>query len=88
MWKCAALGVTASLLGLALRKEREEQALLLGLSGNSFPFSAFLAGAVTNAIPGILLQLVLIPSLMLALDRTKLVPFQRQDEKQSFCRAI
>ena len=58
------------------------QALLLGLSGNSFPFSAFLAGAVTNAIPGILLQLILIPSLMLALDRTKLVPFRRQTEEQ------
>jgi stage III sporulation protein AD len=32
MWKCAALAVSASLLGLAVRREREEQALLLGLA--------------------------------------------------------
>ncbi len=40
MWKCAALGVTASLLGLALRKEREEQALLLGLAAAALIFTA------------------------------------------------
>ena len=28
LWKCAALGITASLLGLAVGKERGEQALL------------------------------------------------------------
>ena len=32
LWKCAALGIAASLLSLAMRKEREEQALLLGLA--------------------------------------------------------
>ena len=32
LWKCAALGVAASLLALALRREREEQALLLGMA--------------------------------------------------------
>ena len=32
LWKCAALGVAASLLGLAVRKEREEQALILGFT--------------------------------------------------------
>jgi stage III sporulation protein AD len=32
MWKCAALAVSASLLGLAVRREREEQSLLLGLA--------------------------------------------------------
>ncbi len=32
LWKCAALGIAASLLGLAVRKEREDQALLLGLA--------------------------------------------------------
>ena len=40
MWKCAALGVTASLLGLALRKEWEEQALLLGLAAAALIFTA------------------------------------------------
>ena len=43
--------------------------IMAGLSGSEFPFSAFLAGAVTNAIPGIVLQLILIPILVLALKR-------------------
>lgn len=47
---------------------------LAGLQGSSFPFSTFLAGAVTNAIPGILLQLILIPPLVLALK--KAIPSQ------------
>jgi len=45
------------------------QFLLAGLQGTSFPFSAFLAGALLNAIPGILLQLVLIPVLVRALKK-------------------
>ena len=44
----------------------------LGLSGGSFPFSAFLAGAVTNAIPGIIIQIVLIPVLVMVLGKTKI----------------
>jgi stage III sporulation protein AD len=39
-WKCAALGIIASLLALALRKEREEQALLLGLAAAAMIFTA------------------------------------------------
>ena len=46
------------------------QVVLLGFGGKAFPFSMFLAGAVLNAIPGIILQLVLIPTLMVVLDRT------------------
>lgn len=43
--------------------------ICLGLSGGSFTFDAFLAGAVMNAIPGIILQIVLIPVLVMVLDR-------------------
>jgi thiamine transporter ThiT len=32
--------------------------------GNAFPFSVFLSGAVLNALPGILIQFVLIPPLL------------------------
>lgn len=32
MWKCAALGLTAALLGLLLRKDGGEQAALLGMA--------------------------------------------------------
>lgn len=45
------------------------QFVLAGVQGTSFPFSAFLAGAVLNAVPGIILQLVLIPVLVRALKR-------------------
>lgn len=39
----------------------------------TFTFSAFIAGAVTGAIPGIILQLVLIPILVLSLQRAKVL---------------
>lgn len=51
--------------------------LLLGLYNTAFSWEMFVTGALTSALPGIVLQLVLIPSLMLALDRTKLVPFRK-----------
>ncbi len=51
------------------------QMILLGLGGKTFTVAAFVAGAVTNAIPGIILQLILIPIIMVALNRAKLVPF-------------
>ena len=43
--------------------------VLSGLQNTEFPFSAFVAGAFTTAIPGIIVQLVLIPLLVLGLDR-------------------
>ena len=52
-------------------------ALLLGLSDGYFSFQLFIAGALINAMPGIVLQLILIPMLMAALDRTGLIRFQR-----------
>jgi len=47
------------------------QMVIMGLNGGSFPLSAFLAGAVTSAIPGILLQLVLVPVLVRALEKAR-----------------
>lgn len=58
------------------------QAALLGLGRNRFTFQAFIGGALLNAIPGIALQLVLIPAVMVALDRTKLVPFRKAQNQQ------
>ena len=51
------------------------EAILLGLGSKVFTLQAFVAGAFLNAIPGILVQLILIPSIMVALNRAKLVPF-------------
>ena len=51
--------------------------LLTGVAGEAFTWQMFLAGAFLNAIPGIVLQLVFIPVLMVALDRTGMVRFSR-----------
>ena len=45
----------------------------MGISGGTFTFALFLAGAFTNAIPGIIAQLVLIPVLVMILDNPKLL---------------
>ena len=45
----------------------------LGVSGGAFTFSAFIAGAFTNAIPGIIIQIVLIPILVMILDNPKII---------------
>ena len=53
--------------------------ILLGLSGGeAFTWQLFMAGAFLNAVPGIVLQLVLIPAIMVALNRTGLVRFKKQ----------
>lgn len=43
--------------------------ILYGMSGNTFTWQIFIAGALLNAIPGIILQIILIPVLMLALEK-------------------
>lgn len=53
------------------------QILLLGIGSNGFTFQMFLSGAILNAIPGIVIQLVLIPAVMVGLNRTGLVPFTK-----------
>ena len=45
----------------------------LGFSGDSFTLSAFFAGAFVNAIPGIILQIVLIPILVMVLDSMRIL---------------
>ena len=45
--------------------------VLAGLSGSSFPFSAFLSGALLTAVPGIIAQLILIPLILTALQKAK-----------------
>lgn len=49
--------------------------VLLGLAGNAFTMQAFLSGALLSAVPGILVQLILIPAIMAGLDRTGVVKF-------------
>ena len=49
--------------------------ILLGVSGGAFTFQAFLAGALLNAVPGIAFQLVLIPVIMVSLDKAGIKRF-------------
>ena len=53
------------------------QAVLLGATGSSLTMQVFMASAFLNAIPGIIVQFILIPVVMLALNRTGLVPFRK-----------
>lgn len=44
----------------------------MGISGGAFTLAVFVAGAFTNAIPGIIVQLVLIPILVMLPDNPKI----------------
>lgn len=57
------------------------QFILLGITGQKFTMQMFIAGAFLNAIPGIVFQLIFIPSLMLALHKTGLVKFHKKHSK-------
>ena len=50
------------------------QVVMMGMQGSAFTMEAFLAGAITTAIPGIILQLVLIPAVVAALEKAKMIP--------------
>lgn len=45
----------------------------MGIKGEGFTVSAFLSGAILNAIPGIIVQIVLIPLLVMVLDNPKII---------------
>lgn len=45
--------------------------LLLNLGGYAFSWSAFIAGAVLNCIPGIVVQIVLVPLIVFALKNNR-----------------
>lgn len=46
--------------------------IFMGINGGAFTFAAFVAGAFTNAIPGIIVQIVLIPLLVMILENPKI----------------
>ena len=52
--------------------------VMTGVAEVPFTWEIFLTGALLDAIPGIILQLVFIPALMVALDRTGMVRFHRE----------
>ena len=59
-------------IGLVYRRMAQKgvaEVVMLGLGGKAFTAQAFLAGALLNAVPGIIVQLVLIPAVMAALQK-------------------
>lgn len=46
---------------------------LYGLSGTAFTWKFFMAGAFLNAIPGIIIQILIIPIIIIALKRAKFI---------------
>ena len=44
--------------------------ICMGVSGGGFTLGAFFAGAFTNAVPGIIVQLIIVPIIVMVLDRT------------------
>ncbi len=57
------------------------QVLLLGLKDKPFGWTAFATGAFLNAIPGIILQLVLVPAVMALLHATGIHRPRRKGER-------
>lgn len=70
-WRIYAALIAAMLAGRAVWGLA--QLALLGLSGKTFTFQAFLTGAFITAWPGIIVQIVLIPPIVYALEKAKLV---------------
>lgn len=84
-WKCVISLYRALIVGMLAGRLvwGMAQMVLLGIDGKAFTWQMFAAGAFLNAIPGIIVQLVLIPVIMVALHRTGLVRFGRREmEKQ------
>lgn len=84
-WQCTKMLyislVTAMLAGRIVWAFAE--VILLGIGGNTFTWEMFATGAFLNAIPGIIVQLVLIPLIMVALRRAKVVPLWIGTENKS-----
>ena len=53
---------------------------IAGLTASSFTFQAFLSGAVLTALPGIVCHLILVPLIVLALERAHLIGQARRSE--------
>ena len=70
-----AIGLYASLLGAMLSGRIVwgcAMTVIYGITGTAFGWEMFLSGALISAIPGILLQLTLLPILVITLRRAKI----------------
>jgi thiamine transporter ThiT len=51
----------------------------MGIKGGTFTFSAFLSGAIINAVSGIIVQIVLIPILVMVMENPKVLNLNNGD---------
>ena len=54
--------------------------VFVGIGGGSFAFNAFIAGAFTNAIPGIIIQIILVPPLVMLIEKGSFLKGANQKE--------
>ena len=54
--------------------------VLIGINGGSFTLSAFITGAITNSIPGIIIQIILIPVIVMIVDSSKILRRRREND--------
>ncbi len=80
-WKCV-LALYRSMLAAMLGGRvvwAIGRMILAGVSDTRFSLEIFLTSGFVTALPGIVLQLTLIPVIMVALDRTGMVPYGKSD---------
>lgn len=53
--------------------------ICMGIKGGTFTFAAFFAGAVANALPGIIVQIILIPIIVMILENTKVLNIKNEN---------
>ena len=54
--------------------------IFTGLDGGNFTSAAFIAGAFTNALPGIIVQIVLIPLIVMILENPKILNLKQKGD--------
>ena len=80
LYRCLIIAMISGRLIKALT-----EIVLLGVGGDGFTYQAFVAGAFFNAIPGIIAQLILIPAIMVTLNKTGFVSFKNEKHCKSGC---
>ena len=48
-------------------------AILMGVAGNEYGFSAFISASFVTSLPGILIQIIFVPLVVIALQKAKLI---------------
>lgn len=58
------------------------KALLLGIGGERFTLQAFIAGGILDALPGIVLQLVLIPQIIVFIKQRGILKYENKETEK------